>query len=178
MTSTLDVFEMLLPNWPYDPRLPDLMSTDLRVQYLALRAKIDSGEAAHWPFKTEAIKNSEAFEKGFVDAGGFMVAGSDPTGIGTPPGLGDQREYELLSESGLTAPQVVQIMTLNGAKVLGGADKYGSIERGKSADLVVLDGDLASDPAVIHKVTTVFKEGVGYDSAKLIADCKGHLGVN
>jgi len=72
----------------------------------------------------------------------------------------------------------VQIMTLNGARVLGAADKFGSIERGKSADLVVLDGDLASDPTVIHKVTTVFKEGVGYDSAKLIADCKGHLGVN
>src|SRR5579862_65083 len=178
MTSTMDVFEMLLPNRPYDPRLPDLMSTDLRAQYLALRAKIDSGEAAHWPFKTEAIKNAEAFEKGFYDAGGLLVAGSDPTGIGTPPGLGDQREYELLAEAGLTAPQVVQVMTLNGAKVLGAADKFGSIERGKSADLVVLDGDLASDPAVIHKVTTVFKEGVGYDSAKLIADCKGHLGVN
>ena len=178
MTSTLDVFEMLLPNRPYDPRLPDLMSPDLRAQFLQLRAKIDSGASAHWPFKTEAIKNAEAFEKGFYDAGGFLIAGSDPTGIGTPPGLGDQREYELLTEAGLTAPQVVQIMTLNGAKVLGAADKFGSIERGKSADLVVLDGDLASDPTVIHKVTTVFKEGVGYDSAKLIADCKGHLGVN
>jgi imidazolonepropionase-like amidohydrolase len=178
MTSTMDVFEMLLPNRPYDPRLPDLMSPDLKVLYLQLRAKIDSGASAHWPFKTEAIKNAEAFEKGFYDAGGLMVAGSDPTGIGTPPGLGDQREYELLAEAGLTAPQVVQIMTSNGAKVLGASDKFGSIERGKSADLVVLDGDLASDPTVIHKVTTVFKEGVGYDSAKLINDCKGHLGVN
>jgi imidazolonepropionase-like amidohydrolase len=178
MTSTLDVFEMLLPNRPYDPRLPDLMSPDLRTQYLQLRAHIDSGDAVHWPFKTDAIKNAEAFEKGFYDAGGFLVAGSDPTGIGTPPGLGDQREYELLAESGLTAPQVVQIMTGNGAKVLGAYDKFGSIERGKSADLVVLDGDLMSDPSVIHKVTTVFKEGVGYDSAKLINACKGHVGVN
>jgi imidazolonepropionase-like amidohydrolase len=176
MTSTLDVFEMLLPNRPYDPRLPDLMSPDLRTLFLQVRAHIDSGGS--WPFHTEAIKNAEAFEKGFYDAGGFLVAGSDPTGIGTPPGLGDQREYELLAESGLTAPQVVQIMSANGAKVLGAYDKFGSIERGKSADLVVLDGDLASDPTVIHKVTTVFKEGVGYDSAKLIADCKGHLGVN
>jgi imidazolonepropionase-like amidohydrolase len=176
MTSTLDVFEMLLPNRPYDPRLPDLMSPDLRTLFLQVRAHIDSGGS--WPFHTEAIKNAEAFEKGFYDAGGFLVAGSDPTGIGTPPGLGDQREYELLAEGGFTAPQIVQIMSANGAKVLGAYDKFGSIERGKSADLVVLDGDLNSDPAVIHKVTTVFKEGVGYDSAKLIADCKGHLGVN
>jgi imidazolonepropionase-like amidohydrolase len=178
MTSTLDVFEMLLPNRPYDPRLPDLMSPEVRAQFLELRATIDSGARAQWPFKTEMIKNAEAFEKGFYDAGGLLIAGSDPTGIGTPPGLGDQREYELLAEAGFTAPQAVQIMTLNGAKVLGAADQFGSIERGKSADLVVLDGDLASDPTVIHKVTTVFKEGVGYDSAKLIADCKGHLGVN
>jgi hypothetical protein len=176
MTSTMDVFEMLLPNRPYDPRLPDLMTPDLRTQFLQLRARIDT--STKWPFHTDAIKNAEAFEKGFYDAGGFLVAGSDPTGIGTPPGLGDQREYELLVEAGLTAPQVVQVMTLNGAKVLGASDKFGSIERGKSADLVVLDGDLASDPTVIHKVTTVFKEGVGYDSAKLINDSKGHLGVD
>jgi imidazolonepropionase-like amidohydrolase len=177
MTSTLDVIESLLPNRPYDPRTPELMTPELRTQFLALRARIDSG--TNWPFHTDAIQHAEAFEKGFVDAGGMMIAGSDPTGIGgAPPGIGDQREYELLAESGLTPSQVVQIMTANGAKVLGGYDKFGSIEKGKSADLVVLDGDLASDPTVIHKVTTVFKEGVGYDSVKLIDSAKGHLGID
>jgi imidazolonepropionase-like amidohydrolase len=177
MTSTLAVVESLLPNRPYDPRTPDLMTPDLRTQFLALRARIDSG--TNWPFHTDVIKNSEKFEKAFVDAGGLLAAGCDPTGIGgAPAGLGDQREYELLSEAGLTPSQVVQIMTANGAKVLGGYDKFGSIEKGKSADLVVLDGDLASDPTVIHKVTTVFKEGVGYDSAKLIDAAKGHLGID
>jgi imidazolonepropionase-like amidohydrolase len=177
MTSTLDVIESLLPNRPYDPRTLDLMTPDLKTQFLALRARIDSG--THWPFHTDAIKNAEKFEKDFVDAGGLLAAGCDPTGIGgAPPGLGDQREYELLAESGLTPSQVVQIMTANGAKILGGYDKFGSIEKGKSADLVVLNGDLASDPTVIHKVTTVFKEGVGYDSAKLIDAAKGHLGID
>jgi imidazolonepropionase-like amidohydrolase len=177
MTSTMDVIESLLPNRPYDPRTPELMTPDLRTQFLALRAHIDSG--TNWPFHTDAIKNAEAFEKGFVDAGGLLVAGSDPTGIGgAPPGLGDQREYELLIEAGFTPSQTVQIMSLNGAKVLGASDKFGSIEKGKSADLVVLDGDLSSDPTVIHKVTTVFKEGVGYDSKKLIDAAKGHLGID
>jgi imidazolonepropionase-like amidohydrolase len=177
MTSTLSVIESLLPHRPYDPRTLDLMAPDLRTSFLALRAHIDS--EGSWPFKTVVIKNAEAFEKGFVDAGGLMGAGCDPTGIGgDPPGIGDQRNYELLIEAGLTPQQVVQIMTANGAKILGAYDHIGSVERGKAADLVVLDGDLAADPTVIHKVTTVFKDGVGYDSPKLIASANGHLGIN
>jgi hypothetical protein len=42
----------------------------------------------------------------------------------------------------------------------------------------VLQGDLTSDPSVIRKVTTVFKDGVGYDSAKLIAAVKGRVGID
>ena len=68
-------------------------------------------------------------------------------------------------------------MTLNGAKILGVDKKIGSVEKGKAADLVVLQGDLAADPSVIRKVT-VFKDGVGYDSAKLIASVKGRVGIN
>jgi imidazolonepropionase-like amidohydrolase len=177
MTSTLSVVESLLPHRPYDPRTLDLMTPDLRTAFLALRAHIDS--EVNWPFKTVVITNSEKFEKAFVDAGGLLAAGCDPTGIGgDPPGLGDQRNYELLIEAGLKPQQVVQIMTLNGAKILGASDHIGSIERGKNADLVVINGDLAADPTVIHKVTTVFKDGVGYDSAKLIASANGHLGIN
>ena len=103
----------------------------------------------------------------------------DPTGFGGAlAGYGDQRNYELLIEAGFTPAQTVQIMTANGAKILGVYDKLGSIERGKLADLVVLDGNLASDPSVIRKVTTVFKDGVGYDSAKLIAAIKGRVGID
>jgi len=177
MTSTLSVVESLLPHRPYDPRMLDLMTPDLRTAYLTLRAHIDS--EVNWPFKTVVITNAESFEKAFVDAGGLLAAGCDPTGIGgNPPGLGDQRNYELLIEAGLTPAQVVQIMTANGAKILGTYDHFGSIERGKAADLVVLNGNLTADPTVIHKVTTVFKDGVGYDSPKLIASANGHLGIN
>jgi hypothetical protein len=177
MTSTLSVVESLLPHRPYDPRMLDLMTPDLRTAYLALRAHIDS--EVNWPFKTVVITNAESFEKAFVDAGGLLAAGCDPTGIGgNPPGLGDQRNYELLIEAGLTPAQVVQIMTANGAKILGTYERFGSIERGKAADLVVLNGNLTADPTVIHKVTTVFKDGVGYDSPKLIASANGHLGIN
>jgi imidazolonepropionase-like amidohydrolase len=46
------------------------------------------------------------------------------------------------------------------------------------ADIVVLRGDLTADPSVIRSPTIVFKDGVGYDSAKLLASVQGRVGVN
>ncbi len=83
----------------------------------------------------------------------------------------------LLIEAGFTPAQVVQIMSANGAKVLGADKDLGTITSGKVADLVLIRGDLAADPASIRNVVTVFKGGVGYDSAKLIASVKGLVGV-
>ncbi len=69
-------------------------------------------------------------------------------------------------------------MSLNGAKILGVDRELGSVERGKLADLVVLRGDLAADPAVIKQTVTVFKDGIGWDSTKLLESVKGRVGIN
>jgi imidazolonepropionase-like amidohydrolase len=114
-----------------------------------------------------------------VAAGGLLASGVDPTGIGGAlAGYGDQRNYELFIEAGFTPAQAVKIMTANGAKILGVDGKLGTVERGKLADLVVLRGDLTADPAVIRNTTTVFKDGVGYDSGKLIASVEGRVGID
>ena len=68
-------------------------------------------------------------------------------------------------------------MTLNGAKILGVDDRLGSIAAGKLADLVVIHGNPIATPAEIRNVTIVFKDGVGYDSAKLLASVKGLVGI-
>ena len=178
MTSTLAVFEPFFPNRPTkDERTLEAMSPEVREAYLRMRAQIDTSKGS--PMTADVLKNAMAFERAFAQAGGRLAAGVDPTGFGGAlPGFGDQRNYELLVEAGFTPAQTVQIMTANGAKILGVYDKLGSVERGKLADLVVLQGDLAADPAVIRKVTTVFKDGVGYDSAKLIAAVKGRVGID
>jgi imidazolonepropionase-like amidohydrolase len=180
ITSTLSVYELDFPNRPVtDQRVLDAMSPELRQAYVALRAHIDSGAAVKWPFTAAMLRNAMDFEREFVAAGGLLAVGVDPTGFGGAlPGFGDQRNYELLIEAGFTPPQVIQFMTANGAKILGGYEKFGSIEAGKNADLVVLNGNLASDPSVIRKVTTVFKDGVGYDSPKLIASVAGRVGID
>lgn len=178
MTSTLAVYEPFFPNRPTrDERTLEAMSPEVREAYLKMRAQIDTAKA--WTLTPAMLENAMAFERAFVQAGGRLAAGVDPTGLGGAlPGFGDQRNYELLIEAGFTPAQTVQIMTANGAKILGVYDKLGSVEKGKLADLVVLQGDLASDPSVIRKVTTVFKDGVGYDSAKLIADVKERVGID
>lgn len=178
MTSTLAVYETFFQNRPVkDERTLEAMSPEVRTAYLAFRSNLDTASA---PTLTPAmLRNAMAFDRAFVAAGGRLAAGVDPTGFGGAlAGFGDQRNYELLIEAGFTPAQTIQIMSANGAKILGAYDKIGSIERGKLADLVVLDGDLATDPSVIRKVTTVFKDGVGYDSVKLIAAIKGRVGVD
>ena len=178
MTSTLAVFEMFFPNRPTkDERMLDAMSPEVKQSYMMMRTAIDTSK--QWPFTAEMFKNAMAFEKAFVDAGGLLAAGVDPTGFGGAlPGFGDQRNYELFIEAGFTPAQAVQIMTANGAKILGVHDSLGTVEPGKLADIVVLAGDLAADPGAIRKVTTVFKDGIGYDSATLIAAVKGRVGID
>jgi imidazolonepropionase-like amidohydrolase len=176
MTSTLAVYELFVPKRPTkDQRTLDAMSPEVREDYLRARAQIDSNPS---PVSLERFRAAMAYEKAFVTAGGLMGAGVDPTGNGGAlPGYGDQRNFELLREATFTPEQVVQIMSLNGAKVLGVDKDLGSVERGKIADLVVIRGDLSSDPSVIRQMVTVFKDGIGYDSVKMLESVRGRVGI-
>jgi len=118
------------------------------------------------------------FEYAFVKAGGLLLAGCDPTGYGgVVPGFGDQRGIELLVEAGFTPVEAIQIATQNGAKYLGEDGTIGTVTQGKAADLVVLNGNLAQKIEDIEKVETVFKDGIGYDPAKLIQSVQGLMGL-
>ena len=177
MTSTLAVYELSVPGRPpLEDRVLEAMAPEVRAEYLARREAIERNAATSTT--AEVFRKAQAFERAFVRAGGLLAAGVDPTGNGGAlPGYGDQRNYELLLEAGFTPPEVVQIMTLNGAKVLGVDAELGSIERGKLADLVVIRGDPVRTPAEIRNVTLVFKDGIGYDPAKLIESVKGQVGI-
>src|SRR5437773_2238557 len=178
MTSTLAVYEPFVANRPTkEPRVLNAMAPEVRASYMQTRQEIDS--AGSGPIAAEGLRSAMTFEREFVEAGGLLAAGVDPTGIGGAlAGYGDQRNYELFIEAGFAPEQAVKIMTANGAKILGVQRQLGTVERGKLADRVVLRGDLAAEPSVIRSVTLVFKDGVGYDSGKLIASVQGRVGVN
>jgi imidazolonepropionase-like amidohydrolase len=178
LTSTLAVYEPFVANRAtQEPRVLNAMAPEVRQSYLKIRNEIDStGEG---PVTAAGLRSAMAFEREFVAAGGLLAAGVDPTGLGGAlAGYGDQRNYELFIEAGFPPAQAIRIMTLNGATILGVQQKLGSVERGKLADLVVLKGDLAGDPTVIRKPALVFKDGIGYDSAKLIASVEGRVGID
>ncbi len=177
MSSTLAVYELSYPERPpLDERALEAMSEETRQEYLTARQEIsDRSDRSTMP---ELFRRAQEFERAFVKAGGLLGSGVDPTGMGGAlPGLGDQRNFELLIEAGFTPAEAVQIMSLNGAKILRVDDRLGSIARGKTADLVVIRGNPVANPREIRNVTTVFKDGVGYESAKLLADVKGRVGV-
>lgn len=174
LTSTLAVYEAMTPGRPAaDPRLWDLLSADARDEE---KRRQDGVKAVTDSPMPSALTKSMEFEVAFFRAGGVLAAGVDPA-WSTPAGIGDQRNYLLLVEAGLSPAEAIQVMSLNGARVLGRADQLGSVEVGKAADLVVIRGDPVATPAAIRNVTVVFRDGIGYDSAKLFADAKGLVGV-
>ncbi len=176
VTSTLPVFETFVPGRaPVDPRVLDAMLPETRTEYLKSREHVAGLADSPWP---KVFKLEEDFEHAFVQQGGTLLAGLDPTGYGgVIAGYGDQHEVELLVEAGFTPLQAIRIATLNGARFMGEERAIGSIEPGKAADLVLLDGNPAQDIKDIEKVALVFKDGVGYDPAKLVKAANGTVGL-
>jgi len=184
MTSTLPVFEVEVPGRPsIQPRVLNVLSSDARSQFLNNKLRMADSSRLQKLYGspespvTAAFKKEMEFEHEFVKAGGLLLAGLDPTGIGgIVAGFGDQREVELLVEEGFTPLEAIHIATFNGAQYLGDSDKIGTIAAGKHADLVVIKGDPSKKIEDIENVEIVFKDGVGYDSAKLIESVRGLVG--
>jgi imidazolonepropionase-like amidohydrolase len=184
VTSTLGVLEMYLPDRPtIQQRVLDALSPDARNALLGNKVRAGDANYIKQRYQTEsspwpaAFKKEMEFEYAFSKAGGLLLAGLDPTGIGgVVAGFGDQHEVELLVEAGFTPLEAIHIATANGAEFLGEADRIGTIAPGKQADLAVIKGDPSSKIEDIENVEIVFKDGVGYDSAKLIDSVRGMVG--
>lgn len=71
-------------------------------------------------------------------------------------------EFVYMQEAGMKPMEVIKSATINAAELLGEKDRLGSIEAGKLADIVAVDGDPLKDPSVFGKVSFVMKDGVVY----------------
>jgi len=174
VTSTLPVFESSTPGRPpLEDRTLAAMSSAAALSYLTERGYVPLNSPV-----TGRLRKEMDFEVAFVKAGGLLLAGPDPTGNGgVLPGFGDQREVELLVEAGFSPVDAIKIATKNGADFLGLGDSIGTLAAGKRADMVLVKGNPAVKIEDIENVETVFKGGVGYDSAKLIASVRGQVGI-
>lgn len=173
ITSTLTVFETFTPGRPLPPGL-DVLAPQFKDAFERRFAATTRNAQSLY---STLLPKAMALELAFARAGGLLIAGTDPTGGGgVIPGYSNQRMIELLVESGFTPVEAIRIGTLNGATYLGRSDVVGSIAVGKQADLLVVNGNPAERVSDIRKVDVVFKQGVGYDPARLIGSVKGFVG--
>jgi imidazolonepropionase-like amidohydrolase len=175
MTSTLVVYEISVADRPpIEERVYDILAPEIADEVRQIAEDRRAGRGAIDP---AVYQKALEYEKAFVEAGGLLAAGVDPTGYGAaPPGFGDQRNYELLLEAGFTPVEVVQIMSANGARVLGIDGEVGTVEAGKVADLVVVEGDVEA-MGHIRDTRIVFRHGIGWDAPALIETVRGLVGV-
>jgi imidazolonepropionase-like amidohydrolase len=178
VTSTLPVYELDIPSrLALRKEVTDAMLPESLNSYLSLRKK--AGNDPRWLAR---LQKEMLWERAFYKAGGKLLAGSDPTGVGFVvggdlAGYGFQHELELLVEAGFTPLEALQIATNTNAEFLGQGEHVGIIARGKQADLVVLEGDPSKNISDIEKVEIVFKDGVGYDPGKLAQSVHGMVGL-
>ena len=176
LTSTLAIFETFTPGRRIATQAElDTLAPPLRESYLTRWSAI---QAQNNPVTKAAFAKNLQLEARFFRAGGHLVVGTDPTGYGgCIAGYGNWRALELLVEAGLTPVEAIQVATSNGAKLLKVDATVGSVEVGKAADLVIVNGDPAKNISDLRKVETVFKDGVGYDSRKILESVKGLVGI-
>ena len=92
-----------------------------------------------------------------------IVMGTDSGGPGGLHGAGVPREMELLNDCGLTPMQVIVAATRGSAAIMGQGDSLGTLEAGKLADVIVIEGDPLQDINNIKRLVTVLRDGAVID---------------
>jgi len=118
------------------------------------------------PRLDSALSRARAFVLAFERAGGMLVAGTDNAPV---PGFSLHQELGALVRAGLSPAEALAAATRNAASALGVSDSLGTLEAGKLADLIVIDGDPLADIRNTERVWRVVKGGVVHDPAPLLA---------
>jgi len=170
LDPTLTAFEAQFTQMPgeMNPSLAaigDHLPITLHRQLFKSESEITKEMAPRW--RASYAKMLEAVAR-FHRAGIQIVSGTDDFA-----GFAFQRELELYVKAGIPANEVLRIATWNGATYARVLADRGSIERGKRADLILIDGDPTQDISTIRNVALVMQDGDAYYPAELW----GELGV-
>jgi len=138
--------------------------------------------AGHVPYATQRDWRSNSMDVSEANIGiyrasyarmirfiGMLHAAGVPLVAGTDgyAGFTLHRELELYVKAGMTSGEAIRIATRNGARYAGLEHDTGSVERGKRADLILVDGDPTRNISDIRRVSFVLKDGVGFAPAEL-----------
>ena len=146
---------------------PGSMAISTRLPPVARRGLLGGGlpfTVVQEPVYRNSFIAMERLVKKLNDAGVRLVAGTDASA-----GFSLHRELELYSEAGLPNTDILYIATLGAARVMKHDDVWGSIEVGKLADMILVDGDPSQRMRDIRRAELVMKGGVIYVPDSLYA---------
>jgi hypothetical protein len=130
-----------------------------RLRMLNRYHDFDDAEPADWEYRNQAYQNMLKFMNRFVQAGGKVMTGTDTAGWAVP-GIGVHHEMEILvAEAGMTPMQVIQAATRNVAEGFRILDRLGTVEAGKLADIVIVNGDPLDEISNLQDIEWVIKDG-------------------
>src|SRR5262245_11811864 len=161
---TVNVFEEMFVNRPgvvgpgytgVAARLP----AQVRRQLIAGGLPVPEGKDQRYRDSMQALLRMVRI---LHDADITLVAGTD-----SMPGFAYHRELELYEQAGIPAREILQIATLGAARVMKRDDELGSIEPGKLADLILVEGDPAQHVTDIRRTSLVIKNGNVLEPAAL-----------
>ena len=148
------------PNWDkagfQPPRLYDDLTSARSTQQFASIWTNAASVKEHLPVQRANLKR-------VFDAGVPIVLGTDTGFEGILIGVSTHIELELLVDAGLAPQDALLAATVNAARMVGREKEFGTIERGKQADLVILEADPLADIRNVSRIYRTFKGGVAYE---------------
>jgi len=152
------------PEWLLD-EVREHASADLNPEHVS--------EAQSW---AASLATAQANLKRLYENGVLVAAGTDFPYPGVFMGEGLHRELELMVEAGLTPLQAIRTATRNAAEFIGDGEEWGTLEPGKRADLLIVDGNPAERIGDTRRIETVIQRGVVLDRNSLAYDASNDPG--
>ncbi|WP_126972713.1 amidohydrolase family protein [Gynurincola endophyticus] len=162
-TLTLDQYAYIYaskPDWADDAFFKASLEPGVYEMITSEKYQNDIKNSAVYAINEQAFKNAAQNLKKLFDAGVLIALGTDS---GATPvraqGFSEHFELELMVQAGLTPLEAITTATRNAAKALKIDHKYGTLEEGKIADFIIVDGDPSINIKDTRKINAVYKAG-------------------
>jgi imidazolonepropionase-like amidohydrolase len=150
----------------HDPRLEYVKPAWVR-RWIRMSGNAGKTPESEWLARRSLVQKEKYLVGLMQREGVWILAGTDEISPFVAPGFSLHDELELLVEAGLTTMQALQTATLNPARFLNKATDMGTIEKGKLADLVLLDANPLVDIRNTKKINSVILNGRLFDRQSL-----------
>lgn len=146
-------------NLASDPRMKFVPQDVKKIWQEGIAAQLKGQMGADFAIREEIIRRSLTIVGQMQQAGVRIMAGTDLPAPNVFPGTSLHEDIAYLAQAGLTPMQALQAATKNPAEFLGKLQSQGTIEKGKFADLILLDANPLADIHNTHRIRAVILRG-------------------